>query len=145
MIMEFSLWMVWVVAAILFIIVEIFTAGFAVMCFSFGAVAAAVLDACGLSLIWQILAFAIISILALVFVRPAVIKLFYRGTKEVKTNADALVGRVVKVSETIDPEGCVSVDGADWKAVSEDGSVIEKGCMVEITRRDSIILTVKSK
>lgn len=146
--MVFSAWMVWVVVAILFIILEIFTAGFAVMCFSLGAAAAAICDACHLGLVWQLAAFALFSALALAFIRPAVIKMFYKDKTNVKTNGDAMVGRTVRVTETIDPEnhvGCVSVDGSDWRAVSEDGSVIEKGNNVEIVKRDSIILTVRTK
>jgi membrane protein implicated in regulation of membrane protease activity len=50
------------------------------------------------------------------------------------------------VSERIDGEqhtGRVAIDGDDWKAVSEDGAVIEKGTNVEIVKLDSIIVTVR--
>ena len=63
-----------------------------------------------------------------------------------KTNADALLGRKAIVSERIDAAqhtGRVAVDGDDWKAVSSDGAVIEKGTEVTIVKMDSIILTVK--
>ena len=73
-------------------------------------------------------------------------KFLDRKSKDVKTNADALVGRKAVVSERIDATqhtGRVAVDGDDWKAVSADGSVIEKGTEVEIVKLDSIILTVK--
>ena len=139
------LWQIWASAALLFVILEIFTNGFAVACFSFGAVAAAVCDACALSLLWQFFAFAVVSALALWFVRPMVMKLFY-GKKEEVTNVDAILGRQGRVSEKIDPStgrGRVALDGDDWKAVSSDGSVIEKGENVEIINRDSVIVTVK--
>ena len=74
------------------------------------------------------------------------LKFVDRKSKDVKTNADALVGKRAVVSESIDAAqhtGRVAVDGDDWKAVSEDGSVIEKGTEVEIVKLDSIILTVK--
>ena len=69
-----------------------------------------------------------------------------KKSKDVKTNAEALIGRKGIVSERIDAAqhtGRVAVDGDDWKAVSADGSVIEKGVEVEILKLDSIILTVK--
>ena len=50
------------------------------------------------------------------------------------------------MSERIDAgqhTGRVAIDGDDWKAVSEDGSVIEKGTPVVIVKMDSIIVTVK--
>ena len=69
-----------------------------------------------------------------------------RKSKDVKTNADALIGRKAVVSERIDASqhtGRVAVDGDDWKAVSADGTVFEKGETVEIVKLDSIIVTVK--
>ena len=66
--------------------------------------------------------------------------------KDVKTNAEAIIGRKGVVSERIDGEqhtGRVAIDGDDWKAVSEDGAVIEKGTNVEIVKLDSIIVTVR--
>lgn len=142
--MELSAWMLWTALALIFVIVEIFTAGFAVICFSVGAAAAAICDACSLGLVWQLLAFALFSGLALAFIRPAVVKTFYMNQKEVKTNVDAIIGRRAKVSERIDTDGGrVAVDGDDWKAVAADGSVIEKGTPVEIVSRDGLTVTVK--
>ena len=89
---------------------------------------------------------SVVSMLAFIFLRPVVIRFFDKKSKDVKTNADALVGRKGVVSECIDAEnhtGRVAIDGDDWKAVSEDGSVIEKGAYVEIVKLDSIIVTVK--
>lgn len=141
-----ELWHIWVIAALFFFILEIFTSGFAVACFSLGAIAAAIGAGCGLSLLWQMIIFAIISIVALVTVRPLVLKLFYKKDEEVsKTNADALIGREGRVSQTIDAEsgkGRVAIDGDDWKAVSSDGSTIEKGTKVKVIGRDSVIITV---
>lgn len=140
-----ELWQIWVIAALLLFILEIFTAGFAVACFSIGALAAAVAAALGATILWQVVIFAIGSLIALVVVRPIVIRLF--GKKDhTPTNTDALIGRNGRVSETIDPEtgkGRVAIDGDDWKAVSEDGSAIEKGTKVEVVSRESVIITVK--
>ena len=74
------------------------------------------------------------------------LKFMDRKSKDVKTNAEAIIGRKGIVSERIDAEqhtGRVAIDGDDWKAVSEDGSIIEKGVSVEIVKMDSIIVTVK--
>ena len=47
--------------------------------------------------------------------------------------------------ETIETGGFgrVAIDGDVWKAVSEDGTAIEKGQKVTVVSRDSIIITVK--
>lgn len=141
-----SLWVLWIIIALVFIILEVFTAGFAVACFSIGAVAAAVADAVGLSLAWQLVAFSVFTFLAFLIVRPLVIKHFYNkpGAGR-KSNTDALVGRRARVTETINNAagtGRVAIDGDDWKAVSKRGLVIPVGQNVTILSIDSIILTV---
>lgn len=137
---------IWLIAAIVLVIIEICTAGFGVICFAIGALFSALLAYLGGGLIWQLAVFAAASLLAFFFLRPVFLRVLDRKTKDVKTNADALIGRVGLVSETIDNtqnSGRVAIDGDDWKAVSVDGSVIEKGCKVEVVSRDSIVLTVK--
>ena len=137
---------IWLIATLVLVILEICTAGFGVVCFAFGALFAALVSALGLDLTWQILVFAVVSLLTFLFLRPVAIRFLDRNTKSVKTNADALVGRRAVVSERIDAAqhtGRVAVDGDDWKAVSLDGAVLEKGVEVEIVKLDSIILTVK--
>lgn len=139
---------IWLIAAIALVIIELLTAGFGVICFAIGALFSALVAYFTPNIFWQLLVFAVVSMAAFFFLRPVFIKLLDKKTKDVKTNADALIGRVVFVSETIDPEmntGRVAVDGDDWKAVSDDGSVINKGEKVEILSRDSIILTVKKR
>ena len=139
---------IWLIAAIVLVILEIFTSGFGVICFAVGAVFSALGAYLELNLIWQLVIFAAASMLAFIFIRPVVLRVLEKKSKEVKTNADALIGKVAMVSEAIDSEkntGRVAVDGDDWKAVSQDGSVINNGEKVEIVSRDSIILTVKKK
>jgi len=137
---------IWLIAAIVLVIIEILTAGFGVICFAIGALFSALTDYLGASLVWQLVVFAAVSLLAFFFLRPVFLRFLDRKTKDVKTNADALIGKTAIVSETIDASantGRVAIDGDDWKAVSEDGSVIEKGQKVQVVDRDSIILTVK--
>ena len=141
-----DVYQIWLIVAIVLVILEIMTAGFGVICFAIGAVFSALIAGLGGNITWQIVVFAVVSLLTFVFLRPVVIRFLDKKSKDVKTNADAVVGRKGVVSERIDAEqhtGRVAVDGDDWKAVSEDGSVIEKGVTVEIVKLDSIILTVK--
>ena len=143
-----EVYQIWLIAAIVLVIVEICTAGFGSICFAIGAgFAALVAGLAPESYTWQILVFAVVSLLTFIFLRPVVIKFLERNSKDVKTNADALIGKKALVSEDIDSvahTGRVKVDGDEWKAITEDGSNIEKGKEVEIISRDSIIVTVKS-
>ncbi|MBQ3383329.1 MAG: NfeD family protein [Bacteroidales bacterium] len=142
-----AMWHVWLIVALVFLILEIFTTGIAVICFSFGAVGSCVAALFGANLTWQVIIFAIVTLLSFIFIRPMLIKLFYKkGKNEVKTNYEALSGRIGIVSEAINPatgEGRVKVDGDDWKAVSVDDQPIELGARVKILKLDSVIVTVK--
>lgn len=141
-----EVYQIWLIAAIVLVIVEICTAGFGSICFAFGAGFSALTAYLGGNYVWQILVFAIVSLLTFIFMRPVVIRLLDRNSKDVKTNADALIGRKAVVSETIDRAahtGRVAVDGDDWKAVAEDNVVIEKGEEVTVVDRESVIVTVK--
>lgn len=137
---------IWLIAAIVLIIFEICSATFGAICFAIGAGFSALAAGLGANLTWQIIIFAVASMLIFIFLRPFMMKFLDRKSKDVKTNADALVGRKAVVSERIDAAqhtGRIAVDGDDWKAVTADGSIIEKGVEVEIVKLDSIILTVK--
>ena len=139
-------YLIWLIAALALIIFEIFSATFGAICFAIGAGFSALAAGLGANLTWQIVVFAVVSLLTFIFLRPFMLKILDRKSKDVKTNADALVGRKAIVSERIDAAqhtGRVAVDGDDWKAVSVDGSIIEKGDEVEIVKLDSIILTVR--
>ena len=137
---------IWLIAAIVLVIVELLTAGFGVICFAIGALFSALAAYLEANLIWQMVIFAVASVLCFLFLRPVLLRLLDKKSKDVKTNADALIGKTAVVSETIDTEhntGRIAVDGDDWKAVTADGTVINKGEKVKIISRDSIIITVQ--
>lgn len=139
-------WHIWVIIALIFVIVEMFTTGFAVMCISVGCLFGAVASVIGWDIEWQLLSFAIGTALAFITVRPLVYKFFYKRSPEVKTNTDALIGRRAVVTERIEGElhpGRVKIDGDDWKAIPLTDETIEVGEAVEVTAINSIILTVK--
>lgn len=137
---------IWLIVTIVLVIIEIATAGFGSICFAIGALGSALIAYLGASIYWQLAVFAIISLLAFVFLRPVVLHLLDKHSKHVKTNADALIGRKAVVSETINPKthsGRVAIDGDDWKAVSADNTQIDKGTAVEVISMQSIIMTVR--
>ena len=141
-----QLYQIWLIVAIILVIIEICTVAFGSICFAIGAAFSALAAGLGLSLTWQIVIFALVSLLTFIFLRPIAIRFLDKKSQNVRTNADALVGRKGIVSERIDAAqhtGRVAIDGDDWKAVAIDGSVIEKGAEVEVIKRDSIILFVK--
>ena len=137
----------WLGAAVVLFILELLTLSFFLLCFSVGAVVAAVCALCGLGTGVQILAFAIGSLLAFLFIRPVLIRHFNRrSASRPKANVDALVGKQGRVVEAVEGGihcGRVTIDGDNWQARSDDGQPIGVGEVVTVTAIDSIILTVK--
>ena len=140
-----NMWQMWVIIAVICLILELMNGDFFIMCFAIGGVCSSIAAAVGGNIYVQLAVFAITSVLSLFFVRPAALRYLHKNEDTRVSNADALIGQTGRVSEPIvaDGFGRVAIDGDDWKAVSEDGSVIEKGTDVEIIKMDSIIVTVK--
>lgn len=142
-----EIWQIWVVVALVLIIIEIFTSGFAIACLSVGCLLAAIGARIELSLAWQLGLFALGAFFGFIFVRPFVLKLMNKNANKnnVTTNMDNLIGRKAVVTEKIEKDGFgrVKIDGDDWKARMEDGEEAEVGEKVTIVSNESIILTVK--
>ncbi len=140
-----NLWQMWTLVSVVCLILELTNGDFFIMCFAIGAAISAILSACGLSFYFGLAAFAVASVLNLFFVRPTVLKHLHKNEDSRVSNADALIGRIGRVSENIEANGYgrVAIDGDDWKAVAKDGIAIEKGQNVRVVGRESIIITVE--
>jgi len=65
---------------------------------------------------------------------------------DVKTNVDALVGKIGTVTVEIDNsknQGRITVYGDDWRAEAGNEDVIKVGEKVQVLKIDSTILVVK--
>ena len=143
--MALSAWHLWVIAAIVLFIAEVMIPGFLVACFGMGCLASAAAAALGLGPKWQLLAFTVGTLVVYVGIRPLFLRHLYGRASPVKTNVDALVGRVGVVTETLDPvthQGRVKVGGEDWRGVPADDVAIEPGQRVEVLRVDGTKLIV---
>lgn len=141
-----DIWLYWVIFALILFIIEMFTAGFAVICLSIGAGGAAITAATDATLEIQLLTFAIVSLVALAGVRPLLKRLFYRDGEKVATNSSAMVGKHGIVCSDVDGDdesGRVIIEGVDWRAKSLDGDTIPKGTRVVVVAIDSVVLTIK--
>ena len=110
-----------------------------------GGVFAALGDAVGLNIYFQLALFALFSTLSIFFVRPVALRYLHRGEEHRVSNADALLGRKGRVVEAIEANGFgrVQIDGDIWKAKNNDGQPIAEGESVTVTDRASTIITVK--
>ena len=140
-----NLWQLWAIISILCLILELSSGDFFIMCFSIGAFVSLIAALCGMTFTAQIIVFAIASALCLWLIRPLALRYLHRNNDERPSNADALIGRVGRVSQNIEANGYgrVAIDGDDWKATGEGGVAIPKDTRVKVIALNSIIVTVE--
>lgn len=135
-------WVLWLVAAGVLLVIEMFTLTFYLFWLTIGAVAALLV-----SLVWpeavllQVLAGALVTVLLTVFSKPLVARFRHsRGFKDIGTE---IIGRQGIVAEPVEPGryGQVKVGGDTWSAVS--GQVLAKDELVRVIRRSSTIIEVE--
>ena len=139
------LWQAWALVALICMILELTNGDLYILCFAIGAVCGGIASLFTDSLVAQIVIFAVCSLLSVIFIRPVAVRWLHKGEEDRVSNADALMGRIGRVSQTIEAGGYgrVAIDGDDWKAESADGTAIPEGEKVVVVARESIILTVK--
>lgn len=136
----------WLVAVIVFVILEAVSYQIISIWFALGAVGAMVCAVFGAGFTAQATVFLVISVICVCFTRPVFKKML--GNKIVKTNVDAMIGAEALVTEDIDnisATGQAKVDGKLWTARSADGNAIKSGNTVTVERIEGVKLIVKSK
>jgi membrane protein implicated in regulation of membrane protease activity len=144
--MEFEIWHIWIIIAVVLFIVEIFTPAFLAACLAIGCIFAGIFSSMDFGIKIQLIAFSIGTVISFFGIRPFILKYGHKKSGDLKTNVHALVGKIGKVTVTIDNsqnQGRVTVEGDDWKAETENNEILNTGEKVEILKIDSTILTVK--
>ena len=126
-------WVLWLIAAVVFGIGEVLTAGFFLAPFAIGAVIATAVSAAGAGFVVSGLVFLVISTVALVGLRP-IARRHMRLPAQLRTGTAALVGRHATVIEQVSESGgCVRLDGEVWTARPYDeDEVLEPGTRVHV-------------
>ncbi|MBE0433032.1 NfeD family protein [candidate division WOR-3 bacterium] len=139
-----DLWWIWLVLAAVFLVAEIFTAGFFIFWFGIGAAAAGLLALLGLNIVWQWFVFVVISGSLFIVSR----RFAERFTKKQPPGigADRFIGKIGVVLEDINNvknTGRVRIDKDEWRADSETDDTIAAGTRVVVTRLDGTHVIVK--
>lgn len=136
----------WIVVMVVGVLVEAATLTLVSIWFAVGALGAVIAELLGASSTVQLIIFVVLSALMIAITRPLLKKIM--PAKYTPTNSELDVGKQAVVIETIDNdrnEGRVRLDGVDWNAVSDDGSVIKKDTVVIVKEVGTTRLTVISK
>jgi len=140
-----NIWLAWLIAFIIFLVVEGLTAGLVSIWFAAGALVALLISLVAKNVLWlQIVAFFVVSIATLWYTKPLAKKF---NSSNQATNADMVIGKECVVVETIDNingTGAVSVGGKIWTARSNDEAVLfEVGTRAHVDRIEGVKLIVK--
>ena len=90
-----NMWQLWAIVAVICLILELSSGDFFIICFSIGAVFAAIGAALSLNFYWQLALFALFTVVALFTVRPIALRYLHKNEPNKPSNADALLGRTV--------------------------------------------------
>lgn len=134
--------LLWFVIIIVTAWIEINTMDLSSVWFSIGALIAFIFAIIGFGIIWQVLAFIVVSILLLLSVRPLA-KNYFR-TNVVNTNADRLIGKQAICTKEIKAgeRGEVKVEGQHWTAITAGDDTVLVNEKVEILAIEGVKLIV---
>lgn len=124
---------IWLTAAVVLGVGEMFTAGFFLLPFALGALVAAVLAFMGVGLAVQLIVFAVVSVVVFAAFRPLAHRLD-QSSEDHGIGAKRLVGASALVLEPIQgtEAGMVRIGTEEWRAESVDGQPIEAGTTVTV-------------
>lgn len=138
------MWQVWLIAAGIFLILEIFTMGFLVFWLSIGCLLAMLISFVTDSIIIQTTVFVLSSGLLIFATKPLVKK--FSEKDNAKTNVYSLAGKKAIVTEDIDwatGSGQIKFEGQVWSAKTKEQVNIPKGTEVEIESIEGVKAFVK--
>lgn len=144
--MDFKIYIVWFIFAAIFIIGEIFTAGFFLACFGVGAIVSGILAMMELNPLLQWAAFVVVSGILFAVSRRFAEKFSKKQPPGI--GADRFIGKEGIVLEEIDNAkntGSVRIDKEIWRADSDGEKTIKTGSRIVVVRLDGTHVVVKIK
>ena len=135
----------WLILVVVFAVLEGVSVSLTSIWFAAGALVALFVSFLGPAVWVQAMVFAVVSLAALLLIRPLAKKMMQPKGK-IPTNADRLLGREGIVTQTVDnlaATGQVRVSGQVWTARTTNDERIFTGEQVKILRIDGVKLLVE--
>ena len=122
----------WIILFAGCLFLEIVTTGFYLLSVGIGAAAAAIANYMGIDPTWQLIIFAVVTIICLIASRPFA-NILTRGSPDKKAATDRFIGKEGIVTEAIDPDnaGMIKISGESWRAISTENIPIGESVIVE--------------
>ena len=138
---------IWLGILAVLLVIEGLTTALTTIWFAGGALAAAIASGFGMGIVAQLLLFFCVSLVLLIFTRPAAMKLMNKNTE--KTNVDSLLGKtavVIQKVSNLEQTGQVRINDIEWMArTSDDNIIIPVGTVVVIKEVHGVRLIVEPK
>jgi membrane protein implicated in regulation of membrane protease activity len=115
--------LIWLIIGVVLAVAEVFTLDFVLVMFGGGAFAAALTGALGAPVPAQLLAFAVVSALGLVVVRPSIKRRLHRKSEVKPMGVEAIEGtQATVIEEVAEDRGMVKIGGELWSARPYDAT-----------------------
>lgn len=127
-----NMWLFWIIVAVIFLIIEMITAGLVSVWFVPAAIITCFIALAVDSIIWQIAIFVVLSAVFMAVCRKIYNKHIKKPVDEVDQN-EKLLGKTATVTEDTNAiTGRILVGDVYWKATTENGDTISRGETVVI-------------
>ena len=138
----------WLLLFILLLVIEVMTMGLTTIWFAGGALAAFLVSlVAGNILELEVAAFILVSVILLLFTRPLAMR--YLNRRTVATNADSVVGTIVRVTEPVNnilDQGAAQADGKVWTArAAQDELTFDQGELAVVQEIRGVKLILQKK
>ena len=131
---------VWAVVIATTLLLEFFTVDFFACCFSLGALVSLILAILGVDIVWQLIAFFAVSIVAICATRPLVKRFMKKPA--IPTNIDQNFGKTTRLlADVVDGKSSIKINDVVWTAACD--AELKQGDLVAIERVEGNKMIVK--
>lgn len=129
-------WIGWLVLILVFLVIEMLTLDFTFLMLSIGGLAGLGADLLGAPIWLQVIIAALVAAALVLFLRPPLLRRLRRGEDPTPSNVDALLGLSGRVASTVSAHGgqVKLANGDVWTARTDDGSEVEPGTVIRVSR-----------
>lgn len=123
----------WVAVLVACIVIEAVTMGLTTIWGAIAAVPMIFVAKTGMPLKWQLLIFAVVTVLLIIFTRPFAVKKLHNGKS--KTNVNTMIGEEVLITKAIvkfQKGEAKAKNGVIWTAKADNGEEIPEGKICKV-------------
>ena len=135
----------WICVTLLAVVLEIVTIQLVSLWFVGGGIVAFIMSLFeGIGWQWQLLAFVLVSVILLIFARPALAKVMQLN-KNNRSNVDELIDKKVRMlsDADFDTNGTEKINDVVWTVKSIDGNTLKQGTIVQVVKVEGNKLIAK--